>query len=201
MKGILLSGSAVHAALKPSMQKLSHRSGLIMQWILLVAWIVLLTLIVLVQSNPGKKTPARDYGFYIYIGDQILHGKLPYHDAWESKPPAIFYLNAFALWLGRGTRWGIWALEVASLMAAIYASFILMKKLWGTWPALFGVLLWVYGLNLTLLGGNMTEEYPLPLHFLALILFLKLIETPARPSSNFLLGAVFALSFLFRPNN
>jgi hypothetical protein len=177
------------------------RSVTVIHGILLAALITLLALIVLVQSNPGKKTPARDYGFYAYIGDRILHGDLPYRDAWESKPPAIFYLNAVALWLGRGTRWGIWAVEMASLMTAIYASFILMRKLWGAWPALFGVLLWVHGLNLTLLGGNMTEEYPLPLHFLALILFLKLIETPARPLSNFLLGAVFAFSFLFRPNN
>jgi hypothetical protein len=178
----------------------SHLAALV-QAFLLSALMLVLTLIVLVQSNPGKKTPARDYGFYVYIGDQILQGKLPYRDAWESKPPAIFYLNAFALWIGRGTRWGIWAIEAACLMTAIYASFILMKRLWGTWPALFGVLLWVYGLNLTLLGGNLTEEYPLLLHFLAIILFLKLIEEPEKQAFNFLLGLVFGFSFLFRPNN
>jgi len=179
----------------------NDRFQIFLQNIILGAVIVLLILIALSQSNPGRKTPARDYGFYAYIGDQILHGKLPYKDVWESKPPAIFYLNAFALWLGRGSRWGIWAVEVFSLSIAIYVSYRLMKELWGTWPALFGVLLWVLGLQHSLLGGNMTEEYPLPLHFVALVLFLKLIDDPRKRIFNFLLGIVFAICFLFRPNN
>ncbi|MBI1794706.1 MAG: glycosyltransferase family 39 protein [Chloroflexi bacterium] len=179
----------------------TNSSGKIIQGILLSILMVLLALTVLIQANPGKKTPGRDYGFYVYIGDEILRGKLPYRDAWESKPPAIFYLNAAALWLGHGSRWGVWAVEILSLLIAEAVSFNLMKKLWGTWPALFGLLLWLYGLSRSLLGGNLTEEYPLPLHFIALALFLKLIPNPQKRLPNFLLGLSFALVFLFRPNN
>src|SRR6185503_20182226 len=57
---------------------------------------IVLALSVLVQANPATRLPGRDNGFYLYIGEQIVHGKLPYRDAWESKPPAIFYLNALA---------------------------------------------------------------------------------------------------------
>ncbi len=171
------------------------------QGLLFALLAVLLTLTVLGQSIPARKTPARDYGFYVYIGDQILHGKLPYRDVWESKPPAIFYLNALALQLGRGTRWGIWAIEALSLLAAIVLSFGLMNRLWGPWAALAGLLTWVYGLNLTLMGGNMTEEYPLPLHFLALALFPALVREAQKRTPAFLLGLVFALCLLFRPNN
>ncbi|HEY2982019.1 MAG TPA: hypothetical protein VGJ22_12620, partial [Anaerolineales bacterium] len=79
---------------------------------------ILLALSVLVQANPATRLPGRDNGFYLYIGEEIVHGKLPYRDAWESKPPAIFYLNALALRLGRGSRWGIWTIEFAALLLA-----------------------------------------------------------------------------------
>src|SRR5512141_2880099 len=77
----------------------------------------LLALIVLVQANAGTRTLGRDQGFYVYIGDEIVHGRLPYADAWEGKPPAIFYLNALGIWLARGSRWGVWIIEVLFLVA------------------------------------------------------------------------------------
>ena len=169
--------------------------------ILLAILLVVLVLIVLVQANPGTHIPGRDYGFYVYIGDQILHGKLPYRDAWESKPPAIFYLNTIGLWIGRGSRWGVWIIELIALLVAAVFSFHIMKKLWGIWPALGGLLLWLRGLHLTLEGGNLTEEYPLPLHFLSIFLFLKLVENPKHRFYNVLLGLALGISFLFRPNN
>ncbi|HNO93006.1 MAG TPA: hypothetical protein PKJ84_02475, partial [Anaerolineales bacterium] len=91
----------------------------ITQFILLIALFTVLTLTVLKQSNPGTELPNRDYGFYSYIGLQIVRGELPYKNVWESKPPAIFYLNAFALRIGRGLRWGIWFVEFSFLFSAI----------------------------------------------------------------------------------
>lgn len=173
----------------------------IISHILLAAFLLILALTVLVQANPGTRLPGRDYGCYAYLGDQILHGKLPYRDAWESKPPAIFYLNAVAIYLGRGSRWGIWIVELISLLAAGIFSYAVVKKLWGIWPAIGALALWIMGLDLTLQGGNLTEEYPLPLHFLSIALFLELIEEPKKPAFNFLVGLAFSLSFLFRPNN
>ena len=169
--------------------------------ILLATLLVVLVLIVLVQANPGTHVPHRDYGFYVYIGDQILHGRLPYRDAWESKPPAIFYLNTLGLWIGRGSRWGVWIIEFIALLVAAAFSFLSMKKLWGIWPALGGLFLWLRGLHLTLEGGNLTEEYPLSLHFLSVFLFLKLVEMPVHRLYNVLLGLALGISFLFRPNN
>ena len=169
--------------------------------ILLAALLLLLALTILVQANPGTRVPARDYGFYVYIGDQIVDGKLPYRDAWESKPPAIFYVNAVGLWLGRGSRWGVWTIELIALLAAGAISFATLRRLWGIWPALFGLILWHIGLDLTLQGGNLTEEYPLVLHFLSIALFLKLIEMPGQRLFNLLLGLAFGINFLFRPNN
>ena len=169
--------------------------------VLLAALFIVLALAVLTQTSPGIETPNRDYGFYAYIGKQIAKGYLPYRDVWESKPPAIFYLNAFALRLGRGSRWGIWLVEFVFLFSAIAASYHLLKKLWGLPPAVFGIFTWLWGMDFTLQGGNYTEEYPLAIHFLTLILLLSLIRTPKHRLFNLTLGLLFSISFLFRPNN
>jgi hypothetical protein len=171
------------------------------QTILLAILFAVLALTVLKQANPGTELPNRDYGFYAYIGLQIVRGDMPYLDVWESKPPAIFYLNALALRLGRGLRWGIWLVEFSFLFAAISASYYLLKKLWGIVPALFGIFIWLWGMDFTLQGGNYTEEYPLLFHFLALTLLLYLTQNPKQRLLNLSLGLLFSISFLFRPNN
>ena len=171
------------------------------QTIILAALFAVLAFIVLKQANPGTELPNRDYGFYAYIGKQIVKGQLPYLDVWESKPPAIFYLNAFALRLGRGLRWGIWLVEFIFLFTAISSSYHLLKKLWGVAPAIFGIFIWLWGMDFTLQGGNYTEEYPLLFHFLALTLLLYLIQNPKQRLFNLTLGLLFSISFLFRPNN
>ncbi len=168
---------------------------------LLAGLIGLLTLIVLSQANPGLTLLNRDEGVYEYIGQQILLGKLPYKDAWESKPPAIFYVDALGLWAAHGLRWGIWAIEFICLAVAIWLSYILMKKLWGGFPAVCAIAIWIFGLNLTLQGGNITEEFPLLVHFLALIIFLRLAESPDNFWDGLIIGLAFSISFLFRANN
>lgn len=182
---------------------MNHTAGSLnpLRILVLAATFAVLALTVLVQANPGTGLPKRDSGIYIYIGEQILHGKLPYRDAWDHKPPAIFYLNAAALKIGRGTRWGVWLVEFAFLFAAIAVSYSLIKKLWGFWPAIFGIVIWLWGLDRTLQKGNFTEEYPLLFHFISLFLFLRLLDTAEDRLLNFALGLMFSFSFLFRPNN
>src|SRR5687768_18311146 len=115
--------------------------------ILLAMLLLLLALTVLVQANPGTRVPGRDYGFYVYIGDQIIHGKLPYLDAWESKPPAIVYVNAVGLGHERGSRWGVGIIELIALLADGVFSYNTKRKLCGIWQALAGLILRSSGLD------------------------------------------------------
>src|SRR5215212_8521165 len=45
-----------------------------------------------------------DQSLYAYVGERVLHGELPYIDAWDQKPPAIHYTYALmrALWRSDG---------------------------------------------------------------------------------------------------
>jgi hypothetical protein len=145
----------------------------IIENLLLTLFISILVLLVLAQANPLINLPSRDGGIYAYIGHIILEGKLPYVDAWESKTPGIFYLNAFALWFGKGTQWGIWLVEFVFLFISAWVGYGLMRKLWQPGAAIFGTLVWLFGLNQVLSGGNFTEEYPLLFNFLASFFFWK----------------------------
>jgi len=169
--------------------------------VVLILLLVLLTFMVLAQANPILKVPGRDNGTYLYLGSQILKGKLPYRDAWESKPPAIFYVNALGLYIGKGSRLGVWLLEFITIFAAGLISYFSLHKRWGAPPALFGLLVWYYGLFRTLEGGNLTEEYSLPFAFLGSLAFVLSLEQPGNRFPDLLIGMTFAASFLFRPNN
>ena len=156
--------------------------------------------LVLVRANPLVSLPSRDSGSFLYDGWLILNGKLPYIDFWDSKPPAIFYLNAFGLWLGKGTRWGIWLLEFVFLTIGATLFFYGISRKWGRGAAVFGSIVWLYSLTQVLTGGNFTEEYPLLFSFLVLGYFFRL-EGKLENYLPFVIGLTLALSFLFRANN
>ncbi len=182
-------------------QGFASRHAPALQAVLVAALLGVGVLAVLLPANPAVHGLERDSGFYMYIGDHILQGKLPYRDAWESKPPAIFYLNAAALWLGRGSRWGVWLVELVFLAAAVALCFLFTARRWGTAPAVFTVLLVLVGFQQTFQGGNYTEEYPLPLHFAAVVLLPGLARNPRQKWGNAALGFLLGCVFLFRPNN
>src|SRR5579884_1769237 len=60
-----------------------------------VASIVLVLLVGLGVKEPELLLPiGPDQGTYSYVGERILHGGLPYLDAWDNKPPATYYVHA-----------------------------------------------------------------------------------------------------------
>lgn len=175
--------------------------GKLFERILVVGILGLLTGFVLVQANPAEYPLTRDGGVYAYVGSKIIRGELPYLNAWDHKPPGIHYLNALALYLGHGNRWGIWLLEFSSLFVAACLGYYLMFQRWGTFAALFGSLLWLLGLNATLFGGNYTEEYSLPLGFLALWLYSSSLDKKKTQIYDLFIGVTGGLCFLLRANN
>ncbi len=179
------------------MIKASSRLEIVLQ----VMFIGLVVAIVLEQANPLYQVPNRDSGFFMYAGGQILKGKLLYLDIWDSKGPLIFYINAFALWLGHGSRWGVWGMEFIFLFSAAFVGFKFMEKLGGRIPALFGTALWLFAFNNVARGGNFTEEYSLLFSFVALYLFWLGAQKPHNRIYPFVIGVTLALNFLLRANN
>jgi hypothetical protein len=73
----------------------------------------------------------RDQGIYATVADTILHGGMPYKDAWDFKPPGIFVVYAVTrAVLGHG-QWAIRLVEVLGLASMIYALTILSRRFFG----------------------------------------------------------------------
>ncbi len=146
--------------------------------------------------------PGRDSGIFLYIGQSILDGKIPYRDAWDHKPPAIFYIDALGLWLGRGSLQGVWLIEFLSLCASVVLSVKTLNRAFGLGAAFFGSVAWLAGLMLlfTVGGPNLQEEYAIPLKFVGLWLFLRCEEEGYYGWRGLLLGVSGALALLFRQN-
>ncbi|GAB4549112.1 MAG: hypothetical protein Fur002_26190 [Anaerolineales bacterium] len=163
------------------------------------AWLALLSAGIL--SNPSTSYPGRDSGIFLYIGALILKGKIPYRDVWENKGPLIFYLNALALWLGGGSRWGVWMLELIFLLAAGVLAYVILKQTANSFAALAGTFIFITAAGNALQGGNFSEEYALLFSFIALFLFLKSEEAPRKKIHPLLIGVTLGLNILLRPNN
>jgi hypothetical protein len=168
--------------------------------LLLLVFFAILIGLVMIQANPYTKSPGRDNGFFLYSGSQILKGKLPYIDFWDSKGPGIFYINALGLLIGKGSRWGVWLLEAIFLFVETVFFFKVTRKKWGHGTALFATMAWLFALLKIFDGGNFTEEYSLLLSFLALSYFLYL-DKKSNKKLALLVGITFSLNFLFRANN
>lgn len=98
-------------------------------WLLsLTAALTSLFCIALVTTFPW----GRDQSIYALIGDGILHGKAPYLDRWDFKPPGVYFVYAAAQsWFGR-TMAAIRILEAAGLLMMAACLVFLGHKLQGS---------------------------------------------------------------------
>ncbi|HEX9017548.1 MAG TPA: glycosyltransferase family 39 protein [Anaerolineaceae bacterium] len=179
-------------------ERMNTQSTGAIQW----RWLLfygLLSAAVLLQSSPWVvQTPGNDSGIFLYFGAQILHGKLPFVQLWDHKPPLVFYLDALGFLLSGGSRWGVWALEVLSLLAASLCAFGFLRRYFGRWAALLAVSGMLVSLSFVLEGGNLTEEFALPFQFAALLLFAGM-EDGRRPGwRGYVLGVAMGCAFLLK---
>jgi hypothetical protein len=79
-----------------------------------------------------------DQGIYAVVADAMLRGGAPYSDAWDFKPPGVFFTYAFARGLLGPEMASIRILEVASLLSLLPAFAALSRRYAG--GALPGVL-------------------------------------------------------------
>lgn len=161
--------------------------------------ILLAAIIVLLPYSPAvMPMPQRDSGIFLYTGWRILQGELPYRDAWDHKPPVIYYLDA--LGLAGGSIWGVWLLELACLFVAGFICFALVRRTFGGLTGAFSTGLLLIGIFPILQGGNLTTEYALPMQIACLWLARNAERDNFRSMRGFAIGILTGMLFLTRPN-
>ncbi|MDO8750286.1 MAG: glycosyltransferase family 39 protein [Dehalococcoidia bacterium] len=161
--------------------------------------LLLVLAITIVTSPLYQRMPGNDSGTFYYVADQMLHGKVPYRDVWDHKPPGIYFVDGFGLLIA-GSRWGVWALEFMAIAIAAIFGFLASKRAFGTLPALVGSAAWLFAMPYLLTGGNLPEEYALPLQFGLLYLFQRSVRRGQPGWDFFLMGLLTGGLFILKYN-
>lgn len=139
----------------------------------------------------------------MYIGSELLNGKLLYQEIWDNKQPLLYAIDAFGLWLGGGSAWGVWALELFFLMVIFYICYRLIRK---ALPPLesFCVISIAFLAVFPFMGGNYSEEYSL-LFQIGILAVLYGVYLPnrnrfSRPMAAGMIGVFSGLVFLIKQN-
>ena len=74
----------------------------------------------------------RDEGAYGYIAQQVLAGGLPYRDAFDHKPPAVYYLYASVFKLFGDSLLAIRVFTLCFSLITLLVIFALASHLWGS---------------------------------------------------------------------
>jgi hypothetical protein len=144
--------------------------------------------------------PDRDQGVYLYVGQQILDGDIPYRDVWDHKGPLVYYINALGLLLTNST-WGVWFLEIIFLFLAAVSGFLAMRRVFDPTIAFSNTILWLVTLPQVLDHGNTVEEYSLVFQFAAVYFYVRSEKSTKGYWNEMLIGVMAALAFSLRPNN
>lgn len=167
-----------------------------------ILYCLFLVLVVLVPISPYYQAiPNVDSGVYAYIGDSILKGDVPYTDVWDHKGPLVYYLNAAGRMLTQDTMWGVWSVEVVSLLVTLLLWIYGLQQVFGRTIAWVSAAAWIFSLTLVIYFGNMTEEYTLLFQVLTLYLLLRMQSRGQHDVNYFLIGVCAGLTFTLRPNN
>ena len=80
----------------------------------------------------------RDQGIYAVVADAVLHGEHPYKDAWDFKPPMIYFVYAWARLFFGGSMVSIRILEATALLSMVAAFGFLSRSCMRDWrPGVF----------------------------------------------------------------
>lgn len=166
------------------------------------ALIFLACLLLMGAFFPLRKNyyPSYDYSIFSYIGQQIRNGKIPYLEIWDHKPPMVFYLDAFGLFLADGSLTGIWLLELFALFTGAFILFKLLSRFFPESITLSAVILIILHYVRVFDFGNYTEEYALFFQILALGLFFSRFWKTRPFLSGLTSGLLCGLAFTCKQN-
>jgi len=161
----------------------------------------LLVVAFLARSPYSVPVPIRDSGIFLHIGSEVLHGKILYQQTWDNKQPLLYVINALGLWLGKGSVWGVWGLELALLLIVFFVSYRLIRAAL-TPLSTFVVIAVAFLAVFPFMGGNYSEEYSLVFQagILSLLfgMYLPNRKHLSRPAATFAIGVLVGLVFCIK---
>lgn len=165
--------------------------------------VVLVAILVHLPNFPVGTAPQEDAGVFLYAGQKILDGGLPYRDVWDHKPPLIYLLDALGLFLGGGSIVGVWVLQALGYIIAAVVGYRVFARAYGSGAALFGTLAWLLAAPQILLYegyfANFIQIFAAPVQFITLAIFLDEHTHPRRTWRSVAIGTAAGIAVLLTP--
>src|SRR3954464_2477522 len=73
----------------------------------------------------------RDQSINALVGDGVMHGKMPYRDLWDFKPPGIFLVYALAQGVFGHSMLSVRILEVLGLIGLVFGFIRFAERFFG----------------------------------------------------------------------
>ncbi|MEP7053401.1 MAG: glycosyltransferase family 39 protein [Pseudomonadota bacterium] len=144
----------------------------------------------------------RDQSIYALVGDGILHGKMPYRDLWDFKPPGIFLVYALAQGVFGHSMLSVRIVEVLGLIGLVFA-FMRFAETFFERPRaglIGGAVAALIHAQLDFWHTAQPEVFGGYLTFAALILATSRVHPQRRRYGVWIgTGLLFGLAFLFKP--
>jgi hypothetical protein len=170
-------------------------------WLSRVAWaVVVFSSLQILLFGFG-----RDQGIYAVVGEAVLSGKMPYRDAWDFKPPGVFFAYSFAQALFGRAMVSVRILEIAAFVGVVFAFRHLGREMFGAPAAglLGGAIAMLIHAELEFWHTGQPEAFGGALTVFALVLTTGSGTNAAtfrrRAVSWGAAGALFGLAFLMKP--
>lgn len=185
-------GSAMHGKKAPR--------WLFAGWLWAAAAVILLGTLLSLRLAPSVIRQGRDSGIFAYTGQVILEGGLPYRDAWDNKPPGVYYIDVLAFWLLGANRWALWWIDLGLVVCAGLVIWVLLRQVYEKPAPVWGGTLAFLFLSRhpgLVWDTDFSEVYALFPQALCFLLGFWLLRRPGYRTA-FALGLVSSAVFLIR---
>ncbi len=170
----------------------------LLRWLDRIAIAILLVLVALYAAMSLRWPFNWDHGIFAWIAETIVHGGLPYRDAWDVKGPLTFYTVALVRVVTGKGMWGLRLFDLLAVGCAALAAARVVSRVGGPgtgrYAALFLVLLY---------GGTGYWDTAQPDGWAALVLLLAfgplLSSGPTAPAAAYRAGAACGVAALYKP--
>lgn len=154
----------------------------------------------ILNINLNTGVPARDSGVFLYVGNGILDGKIPFSDYWDHKPPLVYFLNALVLFIGNNSLSFLWLFEFIFLFVSAVLNFKLLTKLFGNVAGVIGTAILLIMFGGLIQGGNQIEEYAFLFQLAILHIFISIKKDKVTFLPYVFIGVLSGIIFLIKQN-
>src|SRR5258708_26294648 len=153
--------------------------------------------VVVLVALPSLLYPfGADQAMFAYIGDQWLHGKLPYRDAWDIKPPGVFGVYAASEFIFGRSMMAARIMDLVCLLATCGILFSTLRKQFSRRSAALAAVLMgiTYYTSFNYWDSAQAESYAAPV---AALMFAALIRGGEEHGRRWLYAAGLCVGLMF----